>query len=738
MKAGSEVQWELEIGGLRIPLDAAIEIGRDPACDLPVEDERASWRHVRITVEGEEVVLLDLGSKNGTYLNGRRIDGGPVPISAEALIQFGSTRGRLRRPVGAIAQKLGSFRRFPIRGRLLRIGRAPDNDVQLEEPNVSWHHAQLRPGDPPTLEDLGSRNGTRLDEELIAGSRRLEPGRVAGIGPFSLRVEGDELVVVDERGGQGLSAQGVSFSVPARTILQPTQLAIAPGEFVALIGASGSGKTTLLKALAGVRAPTAGQVLVGTDPVDLRLTEVGYVPQSDVLHDRLTVRETLLYTAHLRLPSDTSRAEVAAAAEDVLEELRLGEHAETRVGQLSGGQRKRVSCGVELIGKPTMLLLDEPTSGLDPPLERRLMMTLRRLAESGRGVVVVTHATSSLVLCDTVAVMGEGGNLLFTGSPDEALESFNVAAYDEIYGAAELVDVPEATSPPTAARPSQRRLGNRLRSARSLPRQSLALTTRYARTLGRDRRTIGALLGQAPLIGLLICLLYPGDVLALPDEQPSRSAQFVFLLVTAALWLGLIDSCREIVKERGIIVRELAVGVRIDAQLIAKSVVLFVLAIAQCLLLIAVVVAVLRPLHEPTSAYLELTGLLILTSWSMIGVGLLVSTIARSVDQSTSVIPLLLIPQLLFGGALVAYERMSTLIKILSDLVVSRWAFAGAGNAIEMNARLGEEPQGAALSGYGTSFFSLDPAVAGFVLLGFTAATLLVAAVLLAGRSQDV
>ncbi len=730
-------EWELEIGGLRIPLDAALEIGRDPACELPVEDERASWRHLRLVPENGEVVLVDLESKNGTYVNGRRVDPGPLRISSEALIQLGSTRARLRRAAALAGDAHGRFRRIPVRGRLLRIGRAPDNDVRLEDPNVSWHHAQLRPGIPPTLEDLGSRNGTRLDEALIDGSRPLSPGATAGIGPFSLRTEGGELVVVDERGGQRLDARGVSVSVPGRTILQPTDLSIAPGEFVALIGASGSGKTTLLKALAGVRAPSAGQVLVGTDPIELRLTEVGYVPQSDVLHDRLSVRETLLYTARLRLPSDTSRAESAAAVEEVLEELRLDEHADTWVNQLSGGQRKRVSCGVELIGQPTMLLLDEPTSGLDPPLERRLMMTLRRLAQSGRGIVVVTHATSSLALCDTVAVMGEGGNLLFTGSPAEALESFNVAAYDEIYGAAELVEAPKAAAAPAAAgQPRGRSLAGRLLSGRSLLKQSITLIGRYARTLKRDGRTIGALLGQAPLIGLLICLLYPADVLALPDHQPTRSAQFVFLLVTASLWLGLIDSCREIVKERSIIVRELAVGVRIDAQLIAKSVVLFSVAALQCALLMAVV-AVLRPLHSPTGVYLEITGLLILTSWSMVGVGLLVSTVARSVDQSTSVIPLLLIPQLLFGGALVAYERMGIVIRVLSDLVVSRWAFAGAGSAIGMNARLGGEPKAASLSGYGTSFFSLEPLVAAVILLGFTATTLLVTWVLLAGRSQD-
>ena len=131
-------------------------------------------------------------------------------------------------------------------------------------------------------------------------------------------------------------------------------------------------------------------------------------------------------------------------------------------------------------------------------------------------------------------------------------------------------------------------------------------------------------------------------------------------------------------------------------------------------------------------------ALLVLTSWSMVGLGLLVSTVARSVDQATSVIPLLLIPQLLFGGALVALERLGTAIRVLADLTVSRWAFAGVGSAVNMNLRLAEEPKAAQLSGYGTQFFSIQPSVAALVLLGFTAAALLGAALLLARRSRDV
>jgi ABC-type multidrug transport system ATPase subunit/pSer/pThr/pTyr-binding forkhead associated (FHA) protein/ABC-type multidrug transport system permease subunit len=729
-------EWELDIGGLCLPVeDGRLVLGRDPDCDLPVADERASWRHLQIERDGAELTLTDLGSKNGTYVNGRRVDSNPVAIVSETIVQLGGTRARLRPLATRSSDGAGSFRRFPIRGRVLRIGRTPDADVRLDEPNVSWHHAELRPGRPPTLVDLGSRNGVRLGNSMIDGRARLPERATAGIGPFDLSVHGDELVVVDERGGLPLGASGVCVAVSERTILNPTTLTVAPGEFVALIGASGSGKTTLLKCLAGVLAPSAGQVVVGPDPIELRLTEVGYVPQSDVVHDRLTVRESLEYAARLRLPSDAPRAECAKAAAQVLEELRLSDHADTRIGRLSGGQRKRVGCGVELIGKPTMLLLDEPTSGLDPPLERRLMVTLRHLADSGRGIVVVTHATSSIGLCDTVAVMGQGGNLLFAGSPAESLEFFGVAAYDEIYGAAELTETPPPVAVPEGGR-ERRRRGRGLLSGRSLLKHSTALTTRYGRTFARDRRTFVALLAQAPLIALLICLLYPTDILAVPDHQPTRSAQFVFLLITAALWLGLIDSCREIVRERSIIVRELAVGVRLDAHLLAKAVVLFTLAAVQCGLVIAVI-AIMRPLHEPTSAYLELTGLLIATSWAMVGVGLVVSTLARSVDQATSFIPVLLIPQLLFGGALVSFARMSAGIKLLADLTVSRWAFAGAGHAIEMNDRLAEAPRVASLSGYGSTFFSLEPWVAATVLLGFTAGMLLLAATFLARRDQE-
>lgn len=727
--ASGESRWELEIGGIRLALATEpIVLGRDPACDLPLNDERVSWRHLRIEIENGTPLLTDLGSSNGTYVEGRRIDSDPRSVSRETIVQLGGTRARIRENPAEPSAARGQFRRIALRAQPVRIGRAPDNDVVLDEPNVSWHHAEVRPGSPPTLHDLGSRNGVRLGNQLLQASGDLYSGVPAGIGPFGLRVDGDELVVVDERGGLSLAADAVSVRVGSLRILHPTSISVAPGEFLALIGPSGSGKTTLLKCLAGVTEPTAGTVLVGTDPLELRLTEVGYVPQSDVAHSGLTVDEALLCAARLRLPSDTRRDEHAMAVETVLEELRLLDHRQTLIGDLSGGQRKRVACGVELIGRPTMLLLDEPTSGLDPALERRLMTTFRRLADSGRGIVVVTHATSSLSLCDTVAVMAPGGHLLHTGSPAESIAHFGVAAYDEIYNALDLVETPELVEPVISERRSHARA--RLLSGRSLVKHGTALTGRYARTLRRDRRTLAILLGQAPIMALLIALLYPAHVLARPDSQPARSAQFVFLLITAALWLGLIDACREIVKERSIIGRELAVGVRLDAYLLSKASLLFLLAVMQCVLLLSVATAI-QPLHEQPGSYLTLGLLLVLTSWSTIGIGLVVSALARSMDQATSLIPLLLIPQLLFGAALVPFARMSTVVKGLSDVMVSRWSFAGAGHAVGMNARLVEAPQVSAISGYGTSFFSLSAGASAIIMLGFTAAMLLSVAILL-------
>jgi ABC transport system ATP-binding/permease protein len=520
-----------------------------------------------------------------------------------------------------------------------------------------------------------------------------------------------------------LRADVVGLDVDGRRVLQPTSLAVSPGELVALIGPSGSGKTTLLRLLAGVSDPTTGGVTLGGHGVSARSTDIGYLPVGDTVHPQLTVREALSYTAALRLDTSLSAAERDARVEATLAELRLGDRADTRVGALSNGERKRAACAVELIGHPAVLLLDEPASGLDPGLERRLMTMLRRVADQGRGVVVVTHATSSLDMCDRVAVMAPGGRLAFTGAPADVLAHFGVPAHDQVYDALEGEPPVGQEEPLTALpRPAPR---ERTLVAGAFGRQAATLADRYVRCLLRDGRTLRILLLQAPVIALCIGLVLPHDVLGTSNLASFYAVLLSFLLVTGSVWLGTTSSCREIVKERTIVEREAAAGVRLDAYLVAKVLVLFGLSFVQVVILVAVTVA-LQPLHATPAVVLQVGGLCLLAAWASVGMGLVLSARARSADQASSAVPLLLLPQLLFAGAIIPTSLMPFPIQVLSQLTYSRWALVGAGNALGLDGTLSSDAT--AVAGYQREFFAQGPAVAAAALLLFTVLLLGIAA----------
>ncbi len=508
-----------------------------------------------------------------------------------------------------------------------------------------------------------------------------------------------------------LRADAVGMDVDGRRILHPTSLTVGPGQLVALIGPSGSGKTTLLKALAGVSDPTTGVVRLGDDAVSARSTDVGFLPVGDTVHPQLTVREALEYTAQLRLPTDVRQPERRARIDAVLEELRLTARADTRVGDLSNGERKRAACAVELIAEPAVLLLDEPGSGLDPGLERVLMTTLRRVADQGRGVVVVTHATSSLELCDTVAVMGPGGHLRFEGSPAATLAHFGVPAFDQVYDA--LGPAPEP-APLAELPPPPRR--ERTLVVGAFGTQTAVLAGRYLRCLLRDRRTLRVLALQAPVIGLCIGLVLPRNVLASGQLGSFYAVLLAFLLVTGSIWLGTTSSCREVVKERVILEREAAAGVRLDAYLAAKVLVLFALALVQVAVLVAVT-TFLQPLNAEPRTYFVIGGLCVLVAWASVGMGLTLSARARSADQASSAVPLLLIPQLLFGGAIIPVSIMPAPIQALSNLTFSRWGLVGSGNALNLDETLSGDASSAA--GYERAFFEQPPQVAVAALVLF-------------------
>jgi hypothetical protein len=260
------------------------------------------------------------------------------------------------------------------------------------------------------------------------------------------------------------------------------------------------------------------------------------------------------------------------------------------------------------------------------------------------------------------------------------------------------------------------------------------LTGRYGRLMSRDRRNLLILLGQVPLLAVAAAGLFKPDVFARGAEHAGNSAQLLFLLVTTALWVGSIDASREIVKERAIAARERAAGVRVPAYLASKLVVLFGLTAIQAALLCSIVFT-MRPLHESSGAYVAAVGLLVLTSFVAVGMGLLISALVRTQDQATSFIPLALIPQLFFAGAIVPVAKMGQPVSSISRAIFAQWSFAGFGTGVHMNARIAADPK--FTNGYGPHFFDVSPGVAAFILIAFLEVFVLAVGFLLTRRQAE-
>jgi ABC transport system ATP-binding/permease protein len=264
---------------------------------------------------------------------------------------------------------------------------------------------------------------------------------------------------VEVKGSQVEALQLNKWVRKKLNILHDVSLAVKPNEFVMVVGQSGGGKTTMVDAIAGYRPSTHGRVFVdGIDVyrnVDSMRGKIGYVPQRDIIHMELTVYQALDFSARLRLPPHTSKAERKERIAQVLDELDLDNHQDMRISDLSGGQQKRVSIGVELLTRPRLFFLDEPTSGLDPGNETAFMYLMRRVADQGRTVIMITHTTKNVMLADKVLFMGRGGYMAWYGPPKEALKYFDqyrsqrnlgkgAVQFDDIYA---ILDDPELGGP---------------------------------------------------------------------------------------------------------------------------------------------------------------------------------------------------------------------------------------------------------------------------------------------------
>jgi ABC-type multidrug transport system ATPase subunit len=513
-----------------------------------------------------------------------------------------------------------------------------------------------------------------------------------------------------EAGRAGIAARGVTVQVPDRMLLRGVDLDVAPGELCAVIGVSGSGKSTLLRVLSGMGNPTAGRVTIDGEPAFDYSHVVGYVPFGEVVHRQLTVREALRYSAALRLPA-MSASDREARVDEVIRELRMETHGDALVGSLSDGERRRVACGSELVGMPRALVLDEPTTGLDPDLQRRLMRFLRGLADGGLPVVVSTHSTGSLDLCDRIAVLSPDGRLSFAGTRDQVLEHFGETTIDGVYDDLHALPALEAAPPP--APHEEQPQATELPPLPPFAPQVATLASRYWTCLRRQPRSLAILLGQAPVIGLAVALVLPTTNPSGVDLTGFYTLLLAFTLAIGAIWLGVIGACREIASEGPIARREVAIGMRVDSYVVSKCVVLLPIAALQVILLVLPLLLI-RPIDVPVGAYIAALPLLIAAGCVGAMTGLFLSAAVRTPGQATAAVPLVMIPQLLFSGALISLTAMSPPMRAVSNLMPSRWTLSSLGHAFELDQLVAGNVGG--VTGLETSSFNLPPAI-GFAIL---------------------
>ncbi|VFQ66451.1 unnamed protein product [Cuscuta campestris] len=240
-----------------------------------------------------------------------------------------------------------------------------------------------------------------------------------------------------------LKFEGVVYKVKVeggrreKTILNGVTGMVCPGEILAMLGPSGSGKTTLLTAIGGrLHGKLSGKVTYNNRPFSGSIKrQTGFVAQEDVLHPHLTVQETLTFTALLRLPQTLTKEDKSAHVESVITELGLGRCRNSMIGGallrgVSGGEKKRVSIGQEMLINPSLLLLDEPTSGLDSTTALKIITTIKQLATGGRTVVTTIHQPSSRLyhMFDKIVLLSEGSPIYY-GSARNALEYFSSVGF---------------------------------------------------------------------------------------------------------------------------------------------------------------------------------------------------------------------------------------------------------------------------------------------------------------------
>jgi len=593
------------------------------------------------------------------------------------------------------------------------------------------------------LEVLQADRPIMVGETIVRNAAALTDGDIIRIDNAQiLRCDFSERIIEEERNIiHQLDVRDVSLRFKTGEVaLDGISFAVTRGEMVCVMGASGSGKSTLLKAICGQNEPTNGSVLLNGqslyNSLEMLRGYVAYIPQDDAFDEHLTILENLDYAAAIRSPHLSEKDRVRRIDSKLIE-LGLSERRDSVVGSsvkkfLSGGERKRLNIGLDMISSADVYLFDEPTSGLSSKDSEHVIEIIKSLSHN-KIVLVTIHTPTSKIfqMFNKAVLVDKGGRLVFFGTPQETLQYFASAEQEQHFGPElggcpscgttrpefifdvletplrdlsgdiiyeensrgqlvparryspdywrdkyesfrliqemrqiSLKQEPQTVLPP----PSQKKEATRWHD--EWVRFTTILKRAFVSKL-RNRTNVWTTIFEAPILAALI-----GFVLRYAENSEYDFASafhiptYLFLALVVAMFLGLTNSCDDIIRDRAILERERNLNIHLPYYVLSKFLSLSLFAVVQSVLFLLIGDAILeiRGMFWP---YLWFMGI---TSIAGVAGGLLISSLVSDAKTAANIVPLVLIPQIILGGALIKYDEMNRNLDFIYVLTRDRAA----------------------------------------------------------------